>query len=125
MIGPRWSLTLGFVLALCCVLALVQALLMKSGSAASTPTELMPFSGEVVVLNLKSKESVILEHPQLRRLGDTSFLVGKACGTPETWAMGEMTWCPINDIAYCVEFESKEQWMNEAKRRRREVSVSP
>lgn len=102
---------MAFVFCLSLLFAFVLSSLSKSSTAAPAPTENLPFKGKLVYVNLTSQNAILLEHVQVRKLGEDYFLVGKANkeGLPGSWIKDRMEWIPMKQIELIVEFESVEQ----------------
>jgi hypothetical protein len=111
MKSRRFSLAVAFALALFFVFAYGRAPLMKPSTAALAPAEDKPFKGKVVLVCLKSNHSLPLEHAQVRKLGERSFLVGKGSddGQPGNWTKGHINWVPMDRVEMIVEFDSVEE----------------
>lgn len=108
MMSRRFSLAIAFALALTLVFAYGLTPLMKTSTAAPAPADKAPFKGKVVLITVESNHSLPLEHAQVRKLGDRSFLVGKGSdeGSPANWTKGHMVWVPMNRVTMIIEFES-------------------
>jgi len=67
-----------------------------------------PFKGKVVVFAIRKDANKLtaLQGPQVKRLGDTDFLMGQVVGsTGEDWRLGAVVWVPVGDLGEVVEFK--------------------
>lgn len=64
--------------------------------------------GKVILVSWRGKpeSAVLLEKARVRRLGETSFLVGRGIDddTPGNWYAGNTIWVPVEDVGQIVEF---------------------
>jgi hypothetical protein len=111
MNSRRFSLAFAFALSLSLVFAFVLSSLMKTGTAAPAPAENSPFKGKAVMITLPSQHSLILENPELRKLGDRLCLVGKGSNEclPGKWTNGQTEWVPMSQVEAIIEFGSVEE----------------
>lgn len=84
---------------------------MRTGTAAPAPADDAPFKGKVLVVTMDYRSSSLLEHAQVRKIGDRSFLVGKGVddGHPANWTKGQIIWLPMARVDLIVEFGSVEE----------------
>jgi hypothetical protein len=74
-----------------------------------------PFAGRALIVSLKSDDEwgAFLQNPEVKRIGDKSFLVGKGIDDPtetgESWQAGRTVWIAVDDVSTIVEFDSAEQ----------------
>ena len=82
-------------------------------AAKPAPAADKDFAGKFLVISFKSaaQHGAVLEKAQVKRLGDQSFLVGKAVddGQEGNWQKGRTVWLALGDLAAIVEFDDLEQ----------------
>lgn len=96
-----------------CAVAIVGAVVAVSVWAADKPKngEAKPdkaFEGKAIWVQTKlpTRPSTALEEPQLKRLGERWFVVGKPVGVD---ALSSRTWIPLEDVVAIEEFSSREE----------------
>jgi hypothetical protein len=70
-----------------------------------------PFPGKVLLVFLDSRSSIPIEKPQVRKLGEASFLVGMGSADVQGhhWAKNRTVWLPMDRIEMITEFDSVEE----------------
>ena len=70
-----------------------------------------PFPGKVLLVFLDSRSSIPLSNPEVRKLGDATFLVGK--GSEDLhghhWANKRTVWLPLERVEMITEFDSVDE----------------
>jgi hypothetical protein len=79
----------------------------------------LEFRGDVIVVYFKSdpERGAVLVKPELKRIGESSFLVGNGMdyGGPENWTAGQRLWLALDDIAFMAEFKDTESFKKSGK----------
>ena len=71
-------------------------------SAAPTPAAKSPFEGKILVVSVKSDTEYgpTLENPELKKIGDETFLVGTAFyDGAQHWSDGRKIWVAVSDVS--------------------------
>ncbi len=70
-----------------------------------------PFPGKVLLVFLDSRSSIPLNNPEVRKLGDATFLVGK--GSEDIhghhWANKRTVWLPLERVEMITEFDNVDE----------------
>jgi len=105
----------GAALLACCLLARFAVGQNANGERAS-PLE---FKGNVIVVYCKSDadRGAVLEKPELKKIGERSFLVGTGMdyGGPKNWTAGQRMWLAVDDVAFIAEFKDAETFKKSGK----------
>jgi hypothetical protein len=90
----------------------------QPGEKANNPEPIgapaTPLTGRALILSLKSNDEwgPFLQNPEVKRIGDKSFLVGKGIDDPsetvESWQVGRTVWIAVDDVSTIVEFDNAE-----------------
>lgn len=97
------------VLAVAATLGCYNILSAQVGEAARDPGE-RTFAKRFVVITSEGPVQLLMEEPQVRRLGERTFLVGRHAGngTENNPFEGAIGWVPIEKVITLLEFDTVE-----------------
>ena len=99
----------------CCVMASFAVGQNADGERASS----LAFKGNVIVVYCKSDadRGAVLQSPELKKIGERSFLVGTGVeyGGPKNWTAGQVIWLAVDDIVFVAEFKDAESFKKTGK----------
>jgi hypothetical protein len=104
-----------FASSLCAVVALAIAALISnaqdSGKSETSHATEHPFTAKVLLVHMADSEAgVAIESPELQKLGDRLFIVGRAVAPRASWKKyaGKKAWIPVSGVVQLWELDSVE-----------------
>lgn len=110
MKSRRFSIAVVFALAMILITGYWLAPIVKTGAAAPVSAEDNPYKGKILLVSMDTQHSIVLEQVQVKKVGDSTFLVGKGGdeGHPGNWTKDHIAWVPTHHIDMILEFGSTE-----------------